>query len=64
MEYNFVSDLIFSFCEDCLFVCCVDVDVLYAYQQLVATIQRDAIWWLHTIVPSFMEPKQQDYVHW
>ncbi|KAH3871098.1 hypothetical protein DPMN_034292, partial [Dreissena polymorpha] len=40
-----------------------DVDVLYAYQQLVATIQRDAIWWLHTIVPSFMEPKQQDYVH-
>ncbi|XP_060583813.1 integrator complex subunit 1-like [Ruditapes philippinarum] len=39
-----------------------DVEVIYSYQSLVAVIQRDAIWWLHTVVPKFFEPKQQEYV--
>ncbi|XP_052774424.1 integrator complex subunit 1-like [Mya arenaria] len=39
-----------------------DMEVLYSYQTLVATIQRDGIWWMHTIVPNFLELKQQEYI--
>ena len=30
----------------------------------MAIIQRDAIWWMHTVVPKFAEPKASDYVSW
>lgn len=39
-----------------------DIDVVHNYQNLVATIQCDAVWWLHTIVPKLIEAKQQEYV--
>ena len=41
-----------------------DIEVLYNFQQQVAIIQRDAIWWMHTVVPKFAEPKASDYVSW
>ena len=40
------------------------MEVLYNFQDQIAAIQRDAIWWLHTIVPRFIEPKPQEYVYW
>ena len=38
--------------------------VVHTYRQLVASIQRDCVWWLHTIVPESIEPKQTEYAFW
>ncbi|KAL4240200.1 Integrator complex subunit 1 [Mactra antiquata] len=40
-----------------------DIEVIYKYQDLVATIQRDGVWWLHTLVTEYLEPKPQEYVY-
>lgn len=40
-----------------------DMSVLRVYQRQVAVIQRDAVWWLHTIVPKMFKPGRNDFVH-
>lgn len=40
-----------------------DLDVLRNFQVQVSIIQKDAVWWLHTIVPKMFDVKPQDYVH-
>ncbi|KAK3090472.1 hypothetical protein FSP39_012133, partial [Pinctada imbricata] len=39
-----------------------DLDTLHTFRQQVSLIQRDAVWWMHTIVPSIIEVKLSDYV--
>ncbi|ELT96897.1 hypothetical protein CAPTEDRAFT_224526 [Capitella teleta] len=38
-----------------------DLEVLRAFQLQTAVIQRDAVWWLHTLVPTMYDPKAHDY---
>ncbi|XP_048256851.1 integrator complex subunit 1-like [Haliotis rufescens] len=40
-----------------------DLETLQQFKQQVAMIQRDAIWWLHTVVPKAMDVKAAEYVH-
>ncbi|XP_061404832.1 integrator complex subunit 1 [Lethenteron reissneri] len=39
------------------------LDQLRAFQRQIAAIQRDAVWWLHTIVPAMFKLPAKDYVH-
>lgn len=48
----------------CLFDFGSDLEVLRAFQNQIAAIQRDAVWWLHTVVPSISKLGPKDYVHW
>lgn len=41
-----------------------DLEVLRSFQNQIAAIQRDAVWWLHTVVPSISKLAPKDYVHW
>lgn len=41
-----------------------DLEVLRSFQNQIAAIQRDAVWWLHTVVPSISKMAPKDYVHW
>lgn len=41
-----------------------DLEVLRSFQTQIAAIQRDAVWWLHTVVPSISKLASKDYVHW
>lgn len=41
-----------------------DLGTLHSFRQQVALIQRDSVWWLHTIVPKIIEVKLSEYVHW
>ncbi|XP_077980803.1 integrator complex subunit 1-like [Glandiceps talaboti] len=40
-----------------------DKDVLHNFHSQISLIQRDAIWWLHTIVPTMFKVNLTDYVH-
>ncbi|XP_064415075.1 integrator complex subunit 1 isoform X2 [Latimeria chalumnae] len=40
-----------------------NLEVLRAFQNQIAAIQRDAVWWLHTIVPTISKLGPKDYVH-
>ncbi|TSS23714.1 Integrator complex subunit 1 [Bagarius yarrelli] len=40
-----------------------NLEVLRAFQNQIAAIQRDAVWWLHTVVPSISKLGPKDYVH-
>ncbi|XP_058148461.1 integrator complex subunit 1 isoform X1 [Dasypus novemcinctus] len=40
-----------------------NLEVLRAFQNQMAAIQRDAVWWLHTVVPSISKLAPKDYVH-
>ncbi|XP_063090087.1 integrator complex subunit 1 isoform X1 [Cavia porcellus] len=40
-----------------------NLEVLRAFQNQIAAIQRDAVWWLHTVVPSISKLTPKDYVH-
>ncbi|KAJ6656005.1 hypothetical protein lerEdw1_004590 [Lerista edwardsae] len=40
-----------------------NLEVLRAFQNQIAAIQRDAVWWLHTVVPSITKLAPKDYVH-
>ncbi|XP_056018068.1 integrator complex subunit 1-like isoform X2 [Ostrea edulis] len=40
-----------------------DLGTLHSFRQQVALIQRDSVWWLHTIVPKVIEVKLSEYVH-
>lgn len=39
-----------------------DLEALHSYRDQVSVIQRDAVWWLHTVLPKFMEIKPSEYV--
>lgn len=41
-----------------------DLEVLRSFQNQIAAIQRDAVWWLHTVVPTISKVGAKDYVHW
>ena len=41
-----------------------DLETLRSFQNQIAAIQRDAVWWLHTVVPSISKTGAKDYVHW
>ncbi|KAG7262276.1 hypothetical protein CRUP_024974 [Coryphaenoides rupestris] len=40
-----------------------NLEVLRSFQNQIGTIQRDAVWWLHTVVPSISKVGAKDYVH-
>ncbi|XP_048349441.1 integrator complex subunit 1 isoform X2 [Sphaerodactylus townsendi] len=40
-----------------------NLEVLRAFQNQIAAIQRDAVWWLHTVVPSITKLAPKEYVH-
>ncbi|XP_023372276.1 integrator complex subunit 1 isoform X1 [Otolemur garnettii] len=40
-----------------------NLEVLRSFQNQIAAIQRDAVWWLHTVVPSISKLSPKDYVH-
>ncbi|XP_064630438.1 integrator complex subunit 1-like isoform X2 [Lineus longissimus] len=40
-----------------------DIEVLKTFQNQMAVIQRDSVWWLHTFVPKVFELKPNDYAH-
>ncbi|XP_050391471.2 integrator complex subunit 1 [Patella vulgata] len=40
-----------------------DLEILQTYKNQVAVIQRDSVWWLHTVVPKLLEGKPTEYVH-
>ncbi|XP_030067172.1 integrator complex subunit 1 [Microcaecilia unicolor] len=40
-----------------------NLEVLRSFQNQIAAIQRDAVWWLHTVVPSISKLPPKDYVH-
>ncbi|KAL0608198.1 Integrator complex subunit 1 [Plecturocebus cupreus] len=40
-----------------------NLEVLRLFQNQIAAIQRDAVWWLHTVVPSISKLAPKDYVH-
>ena len=43
-------------------LCVVDVEVLRAFQTQISIIQRDGVWWLHTIIPALGAMKPTDYL--
>lgn len=40
-----------------------DISPLRNYQMQVATIQRDTVWWLHTVVPKMFKPGRNEFLH-
>ncbi|XP_075421680.1 integrator complex subunit 1 isoform X2 [Ascaphus truei] len=40
-----------------------NLEVLRSFQNQIAAIQRDAVWWLHTVVPSISKLPPKEYVH-
>ncbi|XP_029692684.1 integrator complex subunit 1 isoform X1 [Takifugu rubripes] len=40
-----------------------DLEVLRSFQNQIAAIQRDAVWWLHSVVPTISKLGAKDYVH-
>ncbi|KAB0403447.1 hypothetical protein E2I00_001896, partial [Balaenoptera physalus] len=40
------------------------LEALRSFQNQMAAIQRDAVWWLHTVVPSVSKLAPRDYAHW
>uniref|UniRef100_A0A8D0G6X8 Integrator complex subunit 1 n=1 Tax=Sphenodon punctatus TaxID=8508 RepID=A0A8D0G6X8_SPHPU len=40
-----------------------NLEVLRSFQNQIAAIQRDTVWWLHTVVPSISKLPPKDYVH-
>ncbi|XP_051995791.1 integrator complex subunit 1 [Xyrauchen texanus] len=40
-----------------------NLEVLRAFQNQIAAIQRDAVWWLHSVVPTISKVGPKDYVH-
>ncbi|XP_041085544.1 integrator complex subunit 1-like isoform X1 [Polyodon spathula] len=41
-----------------------NLEVLRAFQNQIAAIQRDTVWWLHTVVPTISKVGAKDYVHY
>lgn len=40
-----------------------NLEVLRSFQNQIASIQRDAVWWLHSVVPTISKIGPKDYVH-
>ncbi|XP_078095989.1 integrator complex subunit 1 [Mustelus asterias] len=40
-----------------------NLEGLRAFQTQIATIQRDTVWWLHTVVPTICKLNPKDYIH-
>uniref|UniRef100_A0A3P8TH16 Integrator complex subunit 1 n=1 Tax=Amphiprion percula TaxID=161767 RepID=A0A3P8TH16_AMPPE len=40
-----------------------NLEVLRSFQNQIAAIQRDAVWWLHTVVPTISKVGAKDYIH-
>lgn len=40
-----------------------NLEVLRSFQNQIASIQRDAVWWLHSVVPTISKVGAKDYVH-
>nr|XP_043906794.1 integrator complex subunit 1 isoform X1 [Solea senegalensis]XP_043906795.1 integrator complex subunit 1 isoform X1 [Solea senegalensis] len=40
-----------------------NLEGLRSFQNQIASIQRDAVWWLHTVVPTISKVGAKDYVH-
>lgn len=40
-----------------------NLEVLRSFQNQIAAIQRDAVWWLHSVVPTISKIGPKDYVH-
>ncbi|KAK7506750.1 hypothetical protein BaRGS_00002225 [Batillaria attramentaria] len=40
-----------------------ELEVIHKFKHQIAVIERDAIWWMHTVVPKIMEIKHAEYVH-
>uniref|UniRef100_A0A3P8YXE6 Integrator complex subunit 1 n=1 Tax=Esox lucius TaxID=8010 RepID=A0A3P8YXE6_ESOLU len=40
-----------------------NLDGLRSFQNNIAAIQRDAVWWLHTVVPTIAKVPAKDYIH-
>ncbi|XP_029015279.1 integrator complex subunit 1 isoform X2 [Betta splendens] len=40
-----------------------NLEILRSFQNQIAAIQRDAVWWLHTVVPTISKVGAKDYVH-
>ncbi|XP_071797108.1 integrator complex subunit 1-like isoform X1 [Asterias amurensis] len=38
-----------------------DMDVLRTFQTQASVMQRDAVWWLHTVVPKMFKVNQQEF---
>ncbi|KAJ7340495.1 Integrator complex subunit 1 [Desmophyllum pertusum] len=41
-----------------------DMSGLQEFQKSVSTIQRDAVWWLHIVVPKMFNPSAKDFLSW
>ena len=41
----------------------VEAEVVQNLQHQVSVIQRDAVWWLHTVVPKVLMHKLTDWSH-
>ncbi|XP_037545218.1 integrator complex subunit 1 [Nematolebias whitei] len=40
-----------------------NLEVLRSFQNQIAAIQRDAVWWLHTVVSTISKISAKDYIH-
>ncbi|XP_063042002.1 integrator complex subunit 1 isoform X2 [Engraulis encrasicolus] len=40
-----------------------NLEVLRSFQNQIAAIQRDAVWWLHSVIPTISKLGAKDYVH-
>uniref|UniRef100_A0A8C1WSC8 Integrator complex subunit 1 n=1 Tax=Cyprinus carpio TaxID=7962 RepID=A0A8C1WSC8_CYPCA len=40
-----------------------NLEALRSFQNQIAAIQRDAVWWLHSVVPTISKVAPKDYVH-
>ena len=40
-----------------------NLELIHRFKRDVALIQRDAVWWLHTVVPKIVELKADAYLH-
>lgn len=40
-----------------------NLEALRSFQNQIAAIQRDTVWWLHTVVPTISKVGAKDYVH-
>jgi integrator complex subunit 1 len=46
------------------FVFPTDLTALHEFQKNVSVIQRDAVWWLHTVVPKMFNATGKDFLTW
>ncbi|CAG5115061.1 unnamed protein product, partial [Candidula unifasciata] len=40
-----------------------NLELIHVFKRQVSVIQRDAVWWLHTVVPKIIDLKAEAYLH-